>query len=215
MAELPERDAVPKTIYERFADARVRGKAQLFTLVPKAADGSEVALTRRVIAMSYASRGHEIVPWDVYTGSNSPRYYGKPEHYADLYKFVRDHSQFFDGYEDAAFLLPGLTDDRYAAEPPISLSDAGDVAAVARAIPGKPRTPVVVHVVDWRNDPKPITAKLDSRRFFARGSLQAELLRPGSPATRLACDTKDTHTSLEIPPLDPWGIVVVTPAGEK
>jgi hypothetical protein len=214
MAELPERDAVPKTIYERFADARVRGKAQLFTLVPKAADGSEAALTRRVIAMSYACGGHVIVPWDVYTGSNSPRYYGNPEHYADLYKFVRDHSQFFDGYEDAAFLLPGLTDDRYRNEPPISLSDTGDVAAITRAVPGKPEAPVVVHVVDWRADPKPITVKLRSRRFFARGSLRAELLRPGRPTTRLACGTTDTHTSIEIPPLGPWGIVVLKPAGE-
>ncbi len=214
MAELPERDTNPNTINERFADARRRGKAQLFTLVPKASDGSEVALTRRVTAMSYACGGHLIVPWGVYTGSNSPRYYGKPEQYADLYKFVRDNSQFFDGYEDAAYLLPGLTDDRYPTEPPMSLSEAGDVAAIARAVPGKPEAPVVVHVVDWRDDPKAIAVKLRSRRFFARVSLQAELLRPGSPATRLACDTTDTHTSLEIPPLDPWGIVVVRPAGE-
>ena len=120
----------------------------------------------------------------------------------------------FEGYEDAAFLLPGLTDDRYATEPPISLSDAGDVAAVARAIPGKPRTPVVIHLVDWRTTPQAIKAKLLSRRFVSDGSLHAELLRPGSPATRLACDTTDTHTLMEIPPLDPWGIVVVRPAGE-
>jgi len=215
MAELPERDTNPKTIYERFAEARRRGKAQLFTMVPKAIDGSEVALTRRVIAMSYACGGHLIVPWDVYTGSNSPRYYGQPEQYADLYKFVRDHSQFFDGYEDAAFLLPGLTDDRYVTEPPMSLSDASDVAAIARAVPGEPEAPVLVHLVDWRDEPKPVTAKLHSRRFFAQGLLRAELLRPSSPATRLDCHTTDTHTTIEIRSVNPWGVVVIRPSNKK
>jgi hypothetical protein len=73
----------------------------------------------------------------------------------------------------------------------------------------------VIHVVDWRDDPKPITVRLRSSRFFARGSLQAELLRPGCPGTRLDCHTTDTHTTIEIPPLDPWGIVVIRPAVEE
>jgi hypothetical protein len=176
---------------------------------------TEVALTRRAIAMCYASGGHLIVPWDVYTGSNSPRYYGKPEQYADLYKFVRDHSQLIDGHEDAAFLLPGLTDKRYPADPPMSLSDAGDLAAVARAVPGKPQAPVVIHLVDWREKPQPITMKLLSRRFVSDGLLQAELLRPGRPVAQLDCRTADTHTLIEIPPLAPWGIVVVNPANGK
>jgi hypothetical protein len=165
--------------------------------------------------MCYACGGHLIVPWDVYTGSSSPRYYGKPEQYADLYKFVRDHSRLIDGYEDAAFLLPGMADERYPTDPPMSLSNAGEVAAIARAVPGRPEAPVVIHLVDWRAKPQPITMKLLPRRFVSDESLQAELLRPGSPATRLDCRTSDTHTSVQIPPLDPWGVVVVKPAGGK
>jgi hypothetical protein len=164
--------------------------------------------------MSYACGGHLIVPWDVYTGSNSPRYYGKPEQYADLYKFVRDHFQLFDGYEDAAFLLPGLTDDRYATEPPMFLSDAGDVAAIARAVPGKPEAPVLIHLVDWRATPQPITLRLVSRRFSSHRPPHAELLRPARPAVPLGCHESDTHTSIKIPPVDPWGIVVLKPASE-
>ncbi len=214
-AELPERDVNPKTIYERFADARRHGKAQVFTVVPKAIDETEVAPTRRAIATCYACGGHLLAPWDVYTLSDHPRYYGKPEQYADLYKFVREHSQQIDGYEEAAFLLQGLTDARHPAEQPISLANADDVAAIARAVPGKPGAPVVIHLVDWRAAPQPFTVKLLTCRFVRHGSLQAELLRPGSPATRLECHTTDTHTSMEIPRLNPWGIVVLTPSREE
>lgn len=213
MAELPERDADPKTLYERFADARSRGKAQVFTFVPKAADGSEVALTRRVIAACYACGGHLIVPWDVYTGSNSPRYFGKPEQYADLYGLVRAHARLIEGYEDAAFAVPGLRDERYPAEPPISVSGAIDVAALARAVPGDLRAPVVVHLVDWRDDARPFELTLAPRRFFRQGALEVELLRPGAPPVRLEPRTAGERTALAIPRLDPWGMVVVTAAG--
>ncbi len=213
-AELPKQDANAKTLYQRFADARRHGKAQVFTVVPKATDDTEVAPTRRAIATCYACGGHLLVPWDVYTLSDHPRYFGKPAQYADLYKLVRDHCQLFDGYEDAAFVLQGLTDARYSTQPPISLSNA-DVAAVARAVPGKPEAPMVIHVVDWRAAPQPMTARLLTHRFIRHGSLQAELLRPGNPATRLECRTTETQTSIEIPRLDPWGIVVVTPSREK
>ena len=241
-AELPKQDANAKTLYQRFAEARRHGKAQVFTVVPKTTDDTEVAPTRRAIAMCYACGGHLLVPWDVYipapappaaptikTLSDHPRYFGKPEQYADLYKLVRDHCQLFDGYEDAAFLLQGLTDARYSTQPPISLSgtrhanatniagagSADDVAAIARAVPGKPEVPIVIHLVDWRAAPQPMTARLLTRRFVRQGSLQAELLRPGNPAIRLECHTTDTQTSIEIPRLDPWGIVVVTPSREK
>jgi len=208
MAELPERDANPKTLYERFADARRLGKAQLFTLVPKAADGSEVALTRRAIAMSYACGGHLIVPWDVYTGSDRPRYYGKPEHYADLYRFARDHARLIDGYEDAAAAIPGMRDERFPAEPPIGPTDA-NVAAVVRAVPNSAEAPVVIHLLDWRDDPQPMRLQLVTRRFARQGPLRAELLQPGREPLALDVRATETHTILEIPKLNPWGLVTV------
>jgi hypothetical protein len=210
MAELPERDATPETLYQRFADARRQGKAQLFTLVPRSIDGSEVAMTRRAITMSYACGGHLIVPWDVYTGSDRPRYYGKPEQYSDLYKLVRDHSQLFDGYEDAAFVLPGMNDRRYAREGPMAVSDADNVAVVARAIPNKPGTPAVIHLIEWRDDPQPVTLTLLSRCFSREGVLSADLLQPGKPSVRLNPSTDAKHTVFQIPRLNPWGLLVVS-----
>ena len=210
MAELPERDANPKAMYERFADARRRGKAQLFTFVPKGIDGSEVAQTRRAIAMSYACGGHLIVPWDVYTGSNSPRYFGEPDQYADLYQFVREHARLIDGYEDAAFLLPGVTDDRYGAEQPLSLPNASGVAVIARSIPGKPATQVVIHLIDWRAEPQLVKLTLLSKCVSHKGTLSAELLQPGKPPMQLDPRTDGNHTVFEIPRLDPSGLLVVS-----
>ncbi len=211
MAELPERDANPKAIYQRLAEARRQGKAQLFTLVPKAMDGSEVGLTRRVIAISYACGGHVIVPWDVYTGSDRPRYFGKPEQYADLYCFVRQQRQLFAGYEDAAFVLPDGGDERYPTDPPVAVSDAS-VAAIVRASPGKPESPVVIHLVDWRSDPQPFRLKIAARRFCRSGEVRMELRQPGKPAAQLDGHEGDNHVEFGIPRLDPWGVVVVTPS---
>ena len=211
MAELPERDAKPAVLYQRFADARQRGKAQLYTLVPQAWDGTEVTLHRRIIATCYAFGGHLIVPWDVYTGSGKPRYYGKPEDYADLYKFVRDNARFFDGYEDAAFLIPELRDERYADDAPMSLKGGSDVTAVARAVPGKADAPVAIHLVDWRADPQPITLTLVTRRFTQHGPLGGQLLQPGKPAVRLELHADGTQTTFEIPRLSPWAMLVVSP----
>lgn len=211
MAELPERDANPKTIYQRLAEARRQGKAQLLTLVPKALDGSEVGPTRRAIAMCYAGGGHLIVPWDVYTGSDRPRYYGQPEQYADLYRFVRGQRQLFAGYEDAAFVLPDASDGRYPTDPPLAVSDA-NVAAIARVQPGKPDAPAVIHLVDWRSEPQPFTVTIASRRFSRSGELRAELLQPGQPAQRLDGHGGDSQMEFKIPQLSPWGLLVVTPA---
>ena len=94
--------------------------------------------------------------------------------------------------------------------PPISIT-AADVAVIVRAVPGRPEAPVVLHLVDWRPAGQPITVRLVFRRFCRHGSLPAELLRPGRPALRLDGHTSDNHLSLEIPPLDPWGIVVLRP----
>ncbi|MFV2066296.1 MAG: hypothetical protein ACC645_04900 [Pirellulales bacterium] len=206
MAELPGRNARPDRMYERFREARKRGKAQLFTLV-----SGDTGLTRRVIAHAYACGGHLIVPWDVYMGSDAARYFGKPEQYADLYKFVRDHAAFFDGYEDAAFAIPGLEDQRYAARPPVAVRSAAMVSAVVRAMPGNSKAPVVIHLVDWRDSTEPFDITLENRRFFAERMLTVTLLRPGKQTAKLTGTSQDGRTSVRVPALQPWCVLVVTP----
>ena len=88
--------------------AQRRGKAMMYTLRCES-----VPETRRTIALSYACGSHIIVPWDVYMPApKAPRYFGKPEDYADLYGLVRHCAAYLDGYEDAAFVTPELVDDR-------------------------------------------------------------------------------------------------------
>jgi hypothetical protein len=210
MAEIPERDATPNILYARLAEAGQRGKAQLFTLVPKTVDGSEVRLTRQVIATAYACGGHLIVPWDVYTGSNTPRYFGEPRAYADLYQFAREQAALLDDYEDAAFLLSGVRDERYPADAPWAAAAARDVAVFARAKPRDPLAPVAVHVVDWRAESQPFTLELATRRFARQGSLRVELLRPGSSPATITGSDNGGRTSIEIPAVTPWGILRVS-----
>lgn len=205
VAEIPHRDLGPALMYERFKEARDRGKAQVFTLVSE-----DVALTRRVIATAYATGGHLLVPWDVYLGSTpegSRRYYGKPEDYADLYRFVRGHADLFDGYEDAAFVLPGRADTRYPERPPVQLDGAGTACAFVRAIPGQPDAPVALHLVDWSDTPEDRTVRIDPTQFGSGGALQVQCLRPGAEPVDLVPMVLDGPFAVEVPPLSPWGIL--------
>jgi len=209
MAELLERDATPLILYERYREARGLQKHQIFTLVPQATDGAEVPLTRRVIASCYALGGHLIVPWDVYTGSQKPRYYGKPEDYADLYKFVRDYPQWFDGYEEAAFAFEGFLDERYKTEPPL-LIDASAIMGVVRARPQEPRAPIVVHLVNWQDNPHSFTIRINRQRFSQEALSRASFFTPGrSPQELSLKETGEAYVTLEVPSLNPWGILVL------
>lgn len=206
MAELPAKSATPATLCQKLQDAHRRGKAQVFTFVSE-----DKALTRKVIATCYACGGHLIVPWDVYMGSNAPRYYGKPEDYADLYRFVRDNAALFDGYEEAAVAVPGLKDARYSKLPPIEVVGSEDAIALVRAVPGEADAPVIVHLVEWAKTPSPLRLALQTRRFSAGGKLQAKLLRPGQEPLLLPVREEGAEAILEVPPLAPWGIAVVSP----
>ncbi len=77
------------------------GKWQVF--VPKPRD---LRTARRAIAASYALGQLMLVPWDMYMGSDAtgvrPRYYGKPEQYGDLFRFVHASRALLDGFETCA-----------------------------------------------------------------------------------------------------------------
>jgi len=209
MAELPQREATPMTLYERYREAATRGKHQIFTLVPQTADGSEVPITRRTIAACYALGGHLIVPWDVYTGPQKPRYYGKPEDYADLYKFVRDFAQWFDEYEEAAFVFDGFHDERYSGHPPLRV-DATQVMGVVRAKPQDPAAPVVIHLVSWQDTPSPFVIRIDPRQFPSGVSKHILLLLPGQAPRKITpTEHGNAEISVEIPALNPWGVLLL------
>jgi hypothetical protein len=210
VAELNEKSANPSYMYARLKDARSRGKAQVFTLVSE-----DVDLNRKAVATMYAFGGHLIAPWDVYlrsTPEGSDRYYGDPDDYEDLFGFVHEHSKYFDGYEDAFVSIEGMTDGRYEGSSPVRVKKAGWVIAV-RAVPDHPDAPVVVHLVNW-GAVKGCTLEIDAKRCSGERELRYTLLRPDKDETTLEPRTDSDWSRLEIPPLDPWGIVIVA-AGEQ
>ena len=87
------------------------------------------AENRVAIATFYAVGGVPVVPWDVYDGNDeqgkAKRFFGKPEDYADLYKFVRSHGALFDGAETAA--LVGLV-------VPVAAGTATELHALVRRL---------------------------------------------------------------------------------
>ena len=100
--------------------------------------------------------------------------------------------------------------------------------AFARARPGQLEAPVAVHLVEWGEESRPFTLKLRTAAFFAEKPLAAKLLVPpgyDAPAHRQAeesrdcsalmeaaevrCTVENQWTVVEIPALDPWGVLVV------
>ncbi len=227
--ELWFRDATPHFLFNAMRKAAARGKMQVVTMPKKGNDDDPKAwerLTRQAIAMAYACGGHCMVPWDVYMPGPAPRYFGRPEQYADLYAFIRAAAPYFDGYEFAGAVGPGIRCKVYAKAPALHLP-AGDVVAVARAMPGKPDAPVVVHLVDWSAEPKPFTATLSPGALFGEAPLLVKLLTPAAydaAAHARAEDTGDFSGLIratvlargyapvvEVPALAPWGLLVIEP----
>jgi len=108
---------------------------QVVSPFPK--DEIDVAAVRRTIALTYALGHRLLIPWDVWPGPGKPRWFGTVEEYGDLYRFVREHPDLFDGYRayaDVALLIP-LTSDRAVASDTARLTTEVTRLLLARGIP--------------------------------------------------------------------------------
>ena len=214
--ELSYSNASPKFLYKAMEKAIQHDRMQVITM-PKKGDYDNLdaweRLTRQTIATAYSCGGLCMVPWDVYMPNDAPRYFGTPEQYADLYKFVRDHADYFNEFEDAAFSMADMNDQRYLEKLPIEFVTGEEISAFARAKPGQVDAPVVVHLVDWSDSPEPFKVSLANDLFFGNYDLNVRLLRPGYSEVTPAIKTVGDRTEIDIPALTPWGLLVVT-AGE-
>lgn len=222
-AELPHGAAKPDQLYNKIMEATRKGRQQIYTYV-----STDVAQTRRVIAMGYACGGHVIVPYDVWHG-NRPRIFGTPEQYGDLYGFVRAIAPHLDGHEDAAIFSGGrIREGRYGKHKPVEI-EAKEVYAMTRAQPGKADAPTVVHLVDWRESPETFQLKLRPELFHASGRVELNLLVPPeydaaahnraadsgefsalAKTVRIPTKVQGGWVMAEIPALNPWGVLVVS-----
>ena len=228
MGELRYRDATPETLYTIMHQAKKCGKRQVVTM-PKKANQKDLAdwvrLTRQTIAMAYACGGQCMVPWDIYMPNNAPRYFGTPDRYADLYRFVRTKKEYLDGYHEMEALIPnGEKATKESSH--LSVSRSKDICIIARSNPDSVRKPVVFHLVDWSRDQKSFSLNVDFNFFNIKHSSTFNLLvpEPYSPMGDLGLWTKSKHkkdlgpiklhvqpdNSLLIPPaINPWGLIVL------
>lgn len=230
--------AQPEPLWDAARRARDLGKGQSTTM-PLRRDGTEteewIRRTRQTIATNYALGMHIEAPWDTYlpiVTERPSRYFGRGEDYADLFALVRASGKLLDGYEEAAVSGGFLEDERWTAETaPVTVFAAGRrVYCFTRALPGKPADPVVAHLVDWTDDPRPFAVALNPGVLFALRPLRVSLVAPKPyerQAHSVAFDTRDysqlvTETVLaegkvstvDVPALTPWGLLVIRPLPE-
>ncbi len=234
--ELAFRHATAVYLHNLYASARKSGRVQVITM-PKKGDRGDLPgwlrRTRRTIATAYSCGGLCMAPWDVYMPRDAPRYFGTPEQYADLLGFVRAAREYLDGYEYAGAVGKGIRCDLYGDPgPPICLpSDHPGLFAFLRAKPNLPEAPVVVHLVDWSDQPQPAVVKLDLPRIVKAGPDCATLLTPPpyEKALHVKADRSGEYAALKtqtplktgpdggirIPALRPWGILVLRGKGKE
>ncbi len=225
VAELSDESALPGMLYAKFKAAEVLGKAQTFTYV-----SANVQKTRKVIALSYASGGHVIVPWDVYlksTPTGAIRYYAKPEDFSDIFGLIKANASVFNQHEEAAVygaeLIKATNDQK-----PLLITNGGrQVYAFVRAVPNDADAQIAIHLVDWADKPEKFTLVLDSRylqknrRFkfqLATTSLYPRVSSAGSKdskhfSNRVTILPRQNGNMLhfDIPAVNPYTLLIITP----
>jgi len=226
VGELSEHDPPsPVSLWKKALAITRMNRAQVFTF-----RSTDVEANRKILCLAYCLGQHFVAPWDVWI-KGSERFYGEPEDYAHLFAFVRDNARWLDGYEYAAAVGEGIRDEWYGDQPPVVLAGNEDACAFVRAVPGGRGMPVVVHLYDWGKEAKPFRVTLDNARFFPGRHPTCRLLAPvrrGADDHARAEETKDFskftraadiprastggRTVLEIPALEPWAMLLVSPA---
>jgi hypothetical protein len=188
---------------------------------------------RRAWAGSYATGNLLVVPWDQFNRAvlqdpDAQRTFIPADRLADLTAFVRANAMYLDDYEEAAVGGYDLEETRYGLAQPLTIEGgSGKLSAFVRARPGHPAAPVIVHMVEWGIGAATVI-KLQTRLFFAGAPLQVRLRLPAPydpDAHALAEAGKDygtlireetltpttegKWTTVKVPPVEPWGMLVV------
>ncbi len=223
IGELTAAEATPEHIYNTIKKARKLGKTQAISMPKRNAETYDKdpegweQHTKKTIAMAYASGGFCLVPWDVWMSGkikvngqwvSTPRYFGTPEQYGDIFGFIRDNAEYFDGYGEAAVCGGDLVDHRWSKDNlPVEV-DVNGVYAMTRVKNGDASAPAVVHLVDWRDETRAFKINLNTELFFGKKELDVKLLTPQNEPVQLASGNIEKIT---IPAINPWGLLVIEP----
>ena len=234
IGELSAKKATPVDLYESVLQARNHGRLQTTTMPlktvasPAEQESADWILhTRKTIATAYAIGALIEMPWDTFL-PDAQRYFGKPENYADLTAFIRQIGVYLDGYSEAFATGCGVQDVRWKDSTlPLDLGSAAPhVLTTVRALFGAPTTAAVIHLVDWRDEPKPFPITVRTRYFFGDAPVTLRLLQPVASYDRAAHEKAfDSHDyaplvrstllpvaedgTVAIPVLAPWGVIIV------
>ena len=234
--ELLEDKARPDLLYAMMLEATELGKIQNWTMPLRREPGETpewMRLIRQTIAGCYAMGSNMQMPWDTYIPRpDAPRYFGAPKDYADLPAFARGMAKYLDNYGDAYAMGEGIEDEKWAGtESPLEFkgNNTNQLFAFVRAVPGKAKAPVVIHLLDWNEETTPFRLSIKPESFFGKKSVRVKLFTPLIPYNQAAHDraydtgdysalVKETNldtedgTTLDIPALAPWGMLVVEPS---
>lgn len=108
-------DELPRLLMQ-MATARSMGIGVVASMRPLG-----LAENRAAVATLYALGSQALVPWDIYSGNDDEgrglRYFGKPEEYGDLYRFVRANPALFDKMETVAEVGIPVPVDKFMEKP--------------------------------------------------------------------------------------------------
>ena len=179
-------------------------------------------LNRRAIASVYALGGHPIVPFDIYINPRF-RYFGPPSVYGDLYRFVRQHRNLFDGIGSWDAYVNHWQSQEGVIELRGGLRVASNKPHVLSTLRLDRGRRAIVHIVNWQvSEPdRFFTFWIDAdelpRRFrecrATRGCVpSARFYTPESsePVTLRARRYSGNRWGFTTPRFDLWGVVEVT-----
>ena len=183
-SELITTTATPTNFYAKSTMARSLGKMQVSSVAKELGtqvleNNFRVRLNRKSIATAYATGGNMSVPWDVFenTPTGGDRYFGQPSEYADLYGFIRGAANYLDGYEDVAAAGKGIPVKTINGENVLTVY--GDsVYAFARVKPNDHTSPIVIHLVNWKDAVNTATVSINLKYLFGGQNYTCKLLKP-------------------------------------
>jgi hypothetical protein len=136
----------------------------------------------------------------------------------------------FDGADDLVRIVASSASMTAGPVAVLPGTSSGRLCVFTRAKPGDKQAPVILHLVEWLGKPKAATLELRNAAFFGDKPLKAALLTP-PPYNKATHDKAETSkdyaplatrtelkavargevTHVTVPPLHPWGIVIVSP----
>ena len=231
IGELRDIHATPQHLCKIMQKVRLQGKTQTVSIPLKRSSivtREWINLIRRTMALMYALGGHIEMPWDTYLPTSSgARFFGEWKDYADITGMVRASQTYLDGYSSAFVGGMGVKDKRYPDVPISTVNSSGKIFLSVRALSGKKDAPIVIHLIEYSNKPQEFKLNINPRAFYGNRPIKFTLYTPAIYNASAHAQSQKTgdysslvkkkliangkFDSINIPALNPWGILVAEP----